>query len=169
LFLKNKFINFFSLSCAIADKILHWKIFERIRLNDGKRLEILACASAAGVSSSLGTAFGGVLFSIEVTCTTYMVRNLPRAFLTANLSLLVLLVFGIFNQIQLFESIDISLNKEISLLEMIIFAMIGFLSGIFGVLFVMVVEFLVSLRNNFLDKSLSSELISFRRLQIIII
>lgn len=34
-------------------------------------------------AATFGTPFGGVLFSIEVTATCYMVRNLPRAFLTA--------------------------------------------------------------------------------------
>ncbi len=44
---------------------------------------MLACACAAGVAATFGTPFGGVLFSVEVTASFYMVRNLPRSFFAA--------------------------------------------------------------------------------------
>lgn len=51
-------------------------------------------ACAAGVSSTFGTAFGATLFSVEFTSFSYAVNNLPRAFLTATCSLLVILTVG---------------------------------------------------------------------------
>ncbi|CAN0480588.1 unnamed protein product, partial [Laminaria digitata] len=55
----------------------------KVRLNNSKRLEILACACAAGVAATFGSVFGGTLFSVEVTATAYMVQTLPPTFFTA--------------------------------------------------------------------------------------
>ena len=41
---------------------------------------MLAAAVAAGVTATFGTPVGGVLFSIEVTTTYYVVSNLWRSF-----------------------------------------------------------------------------------------
>lgn len=42
------------------------------------RWQVLGAACAAGVACTFGSAFGGVLFSVEVTATCYIVHNLPR-------------------------------------------------------------------------------------------
>ncbi|RHY66647.1 hypothetical protein DYB34_012917 [Aphanomyces astaci] len=57
--------------------------FRRVYEDSSKRLEMLSCACAAGVAATFGTPFGGVLFSVEVTSSFYMVRNLPRSFFAA--------------------------------------------------------------------------------------
>jgi H+/Cl- antiporter ClcA len=51
---------------AVSDSLMRLHCFRHCRRNISKRLEILGCASAAGVASTFGTPFGGVLFSIEV-------------------------------------------------------------------------------------------------------
>ena len=127
-------------------------------------MEILACASAAAVTASLGTAFGGVLFSIEVTCTTYMVRNLPRAFLTATLSLFVLLALDVSSEAQLFVTPALIQPSALQNIEILLFVGIGVVCGILGVIFVAIVHFIVSWRNTFLDcETNSSDLLNWRR------
>lgn len=54
-------------------------------------------------AATFGTPFGGVLFSIEVTATCYMVRNLPRAFLTAVCASLVYNMVGLRDAFALFQ------------------------------------------------------------------
>eukprot|EP01031_Cornospumella_fuschlensis_P035196 gene35196-42633_t len=74
---------FVQISGALADQIMQFDIFSHIRKQDAKRLEMIACACASGVGATFGTAFGGVLFSIEFTSSAYLVKTLPKAFLTS--------------------------------------------------------------------------------------
>ena len=46
-------------------------------------LQILAAAVAAGVAATFGAPVGGVLFSIEVTASYYLVSNMWKAFFCA--------------------------------------------------------------------------------------
>ena len=57
---------FVHVAVAVSDSLMRLHCFRHCRRNISKRLEILGCASAAGVASTFGTPFGGVLFSIEV-------------------------------------------------------------------------------------------------------
>ena len=82
------------MTAAVAEQLMLLKSFSNIHQNTSKRLEILECACASGVSSTFGAAYGGVLYSIEVTCTTYMARNLPRAYLSSIVAMLVFLGLG---------------------------------------------------------------------------
>ncbi|RLN62528.1 hypothetical protein BBJ29_002101 [Phytophthora kernoviae] len=74
---------FIMISCGFASVLMNWRPFRRIRDDDTKRLEILACACAAGVAATFGAPFGGVLFGVEVTSHFYLVRTLPRSFFAA--------------------------------------------------------------------------------------
>ena len=47
------------------------------------RRAMLSAAAAIGVVATFGTPIGGVLFSVEVTATYYMVSNLWRCFVGA--------------------------------------------------------------------------------------
>jgi H+/Cl- antiporter ClcA len=82
------------ITSAVAEQLMLLESFNTIHQNTTKRLEILACACASGVSSTFGAAYGGVLYSIEVTCTTYMARNIPRAYLSSIVGMLVFLALG---------------------------------------------------------------------------
>lgn len=84
------------ITSAVAEQLMLLESFNNIHQNTSKRLEILACACASGVSSTFGAAYGGVLYSIEVTCTTYMARNIPRAYLSSIVAMLVFLALGIY-------------------------------------------------------------------------
>ena len=117
-----------------------------IHSNHMKRIEILACACAAGVSATFGSAYGGVLFSIEVTCAAYMVRNLPRAYLCSICCMLVFLGLGVTDQISLFNNTEadvIAPAKSIRgfhIRDILIFSMFGAVFGLVGVVFVTAVQ-----------------------------
>lgn len=144
-------------SAAMADQLMRLPIFRHLRTQDSKRLEMMACACASGVSGSFGTAFGGVLFSIEFTSSAYSVRTLPKALLTSAVAMLVFFFLGASDQLSLFNP-----SKNVSQWmpyahEMIAFVLIGILCALLGVLFVSIVEIITGFRNSFLDKSKYSQ------------
>jgi chloride channel 2 len=65
---------FVHVAVAVAESLMQLQCFRHCRRNVSKRLDVLGCASAAGVAATFGTPFGGVLFSIEVTAHYYLVR-----------------------------------------------------------------------------------------------
>jgi len=148
---------FVHVSSAIADQFMRLSLFKHLRTQDAKRLEVLACACASGVSGSFGTAFGGVLFSIEFTASAYSVRTLPKAFLTSAVAMIVFFLLGVSDQLSLFNA-----NRNVSQWlpyahEMASFVLIGFVCGLLGVLFVYIVEYLTNFRNWLLDKRRHSQ------------
>jgi H+/Cl- antiporter ClcA len=93
-----------------------------------------------------------------------MVRNLPRAFLTATLSLFVLLALGVSSEAQLFLTPTLIPAAPLQSIEIVIFVIMGIICGVIGVLFVLVVQGIVSLRNAFLDNETnSSDVVNIRR------
>jgi chloride channel 2 len=50
---------------------------------------MLSAAVAAGMTSTFGAPFGGLLFSIEVSSTYYIVSNLFKGFFCATFALLI--------------------------------------------------------------------------------
>ena len=93
--------------------------------------------------ATFGTAFGGILFSIELTTASYSVRNLPRAYLSAAIATLVFLNFGQQNQMNLFSNVNYeyrSWDINLTNLEVLICIGIGIVCGLLGVVFVTLVE-----------------------------
>ena len=131
---------FVQISGAIADQLMKLPIFQHIRRQDSKRLEILACACASGVSATFGNAFGGVLFSIEFTASAYMVRTLPKAFLTSVVAMIVFLFLGVSDVMSLFPDENQSIYKLPKVGELVVFYFIGLAGGALGILFVYLVE-----------------------------
>ena len=70
-------------SCVAMALIRLPPLFRRIGQSDHLRNQVLAAGCAAGVASTFGAPVGGVLFSIEVTCTYYSVSHLWKAMFTA--------------------------------------------------------------------------------------
>eukprot|EP01041_Mallomonas_annulata_P007406 gene7406-15125_t len=174
------------MSGAIADLLMKLPAYRHLRRNDSKRLEILAYACAAGVTSTFGTAFSGVLFSIELTCTTYMVSNLPKAFLTTISCMFIFVSLGVIDQISLFK--DVSNNntdtsgsstatptstssstsdifkKDFSMIDLYIFIVFGIICGVLGVMFNAIIGVIVSFRNKYLhDPNTKIEILILRR------
>ena len=64
---------------------------------------MLAASVAAGVTATFGAPIGGVLFSIEVTSTYYMVSNLWKAFFCSVWGILAFKFFAILGSVELFN------------------------------------------------------------------
>lgn len=142
---------FIHISGAIADQLMRLPFFRHIRRQDARRLEILSCAFASGVSATFGNAFGGVLFSIEFTSTVYRVRTLPKAFFTSACAMLVLLFLGVSDKLALFQKRDFVLLALPMWHEVIGFIVFGVFCGLLGVAFVSLVEAISKFRNQLLD------------------
>lgn len=141
------------ITAAIADQVMKLPIFRNVHRQDSRRLEILACACASGVAATFGTSYGSVLFSIELTSSAYLVRTLPKAFLSSVCAMLVFFSLGVSDQLALFNEEIQSKNVSPKWQEIVIFLCIGVISGILGVIFVYIVEFLATIRNRWLDSS----------------
>ena len=84
--------------------------FSSLRGNAMLRRDVFAAACAAGVAATFGAPIGGVLFSIEITSTFYLLEHLTFAFFTATLTLvwtsqLLLLVPGAPLSLSLFTQV----------------------------------------------------------------
>ncbi len=64
---------------------------------------MFASAVAAGTTVTFGAPIGGVLFSIEVASTYYMVSNLWRAFFCATSGILMFRILDLFKTVELFD------------------------------------------------------------------
>jgi H+/Cl- antiporter ClcA len=106
---------------------------------------MIAAAVAAGTTATFGAPLGGVLFSIEVASTYYMVSNLWKAFFCATSSILMFRYLEVYQTIELFDytkfdAIDMDL-------EIFLYALLGILCGIIGALFVHVLTKIIFLRD----------------------
>lgn len=147
---------FVQVSGALADLWMRLPLFHHIQCQDRKRLEIIACACASGVGATFGTSFGGVLFSIEFTSSAYLVRTLPKAFLTSVCAALVIYCLGYSDQLSLFQERLEAESVQPALWELLVFVALGLTTGLLGVLFVQAVEAISSYRNALLDTKLHS-------------
>lgn len=78
------------IACCCAE-VVGWLPFgERWqRRRDERRTEMLTAACAVGVVLTFGAPVGGILFSIEMTTSHYLLANLPRAALTVTVALII--------------------------------------------------------------------------------
>ena len=162
------------IAAGLSDQLMKTKIFEHIRRQDNKRLEILACACAAGVASSFGLAFSSLIFSIEFTSSSYLVKNLPKAFLTSVIGMLTLSFLCSGNHLAVFDNNDDkgtnnSSKDTISIVEICIFMFVGVICSLFGVAFVYLVGAISQFRNKLLDPVVFSPTLIRRRRVILVL
>lgn len=141
---------FVHIAVAIADTLMRQKCFSHLAKNDAKRLEIMACAAAAGVGATFGTPFAAVLFSIEVTSGYFMVRNLPRCFLCAISGSLSMSFLGYDRVFGLFSDLP-KMAKGYQWRDLTCFVALGVICGVLGCVFVWLVKGVVEFRNRFLQ------------------
>jgi chloride channel 2 len=153
---------FIMISCGFASVLMNWRPFRRIRDDDTKRQEMLACACAAGVAATFGSPFGGVLFGVEVTSHFYLVRTLPRSFFAAIVGALFVdfgaanTNYGLFGN----RSMGISADTEAvngsggaTFLDLCVFAIMGVVCGLGGAFFNYSLSILVRARDQFFEAS----------------
>jgi chloride channel 2 len=99
---------------------------------------MLAAAVAAGVTSTFGAPIGGVLFSIEVTSTYYVVGNLWKAFFCAIWCVCSFKTLQNIPAIKFIPETDFDKIEFFGNYEFFSYALLGVISGIIGALFVYV-------------------------------
>eukprot|EP00736_Rhodelphis_marinus_P009089 Rmarinus@m.8380 len=125
------------IACIIASNLCRLPMFLRIRGNGPLRLQILAAAAAAGVSATFGAPMGGVLFSIEVTATYFMVHNLWKAVFAAVTGLLLTQLLRLSEFLVLFD--HTTFDDDGVSLELPLFVLLGAGMGLLSSLFIHIV------------------------------
>ncbi|CAN0322057.1 unnamed protein product, partial [Discosporangium mesarthrocarpum] len=136
------------ITCALAELAMSSPWFLRVRIDTMRRLEILACACAAGVAATFGSTFGGTLFSVEVTATAYMVDTLPMTFLCAVVVAVAFWVSGKMEAFALFSD-NTTQAEGWRAWDLLAWSVLGVLCGLLGALFTAAVDTLVKLRNRY--------------------
>ncbi|PIK48248.1 putative H(+)/Cl(-) exchange transporter 3 [Apostichopus japonicus] len=110
-------------------------LFPKYHLNEAKKREILSAASAAGVSVAFGAPIGGVLFSLEEVSYYFPLKTLWRSFFCALVAASILRwinPFGTDHLVMFYVEYD----TPWSFYELIPFAVLGVLGGLYGAMFI---------------------------------
>lgn len=128
-------------SIALANFLIdHLPSFKDIKHNGTIKRQVFAAACAVGVSSTFSSPIGGLLFSIEVTSTYYLVANYWKGFLCSVCGALVVKViirlrFDPSAAEEPFFDTDLD-GSDFDFQELPLFALIGALMGGLGTLYV---------------------------------
>eukprot|EP00698_Gefionella_okellyi_P006779 TRINITY_DN1627_c0_g2_i1.p1 TRINITY_DN1627_c0_g2~~TRINITY_DN1627_c0_g2_i1.p1 ORF type:complete len:779 (+),score=145.57 TRINITY_DN1627_c0_g2_i1:43-2379(+) len=134
------------LASATARNLCRIKPFRGLWQNEMLRQQVLAAACAAGVSATFGTPVGGVLFSIEVTSTYYLVQNYWKGFFCAVCGALLVHLIGGTSELKLFTT-NFS-PQPYDYLELFAYCLLGVISGLIGALWVETLKYISFLRAN---------------------
>jgi chloride channel 2 len=121
-----------------------FKIFSDIEKNKALKKQMFGVAVAAGIIATFGTTFGGIIFSIELTATYFMVSSLWKCFFCSTITIL---SYWMFHQIYSVPQFAYTDYMQVELdYELIFFALLGILSGILASLFNLILSKMVFLR-----------------------
>ncbi|OQS07414.1 hypothetical protein THRCLA_00559 [Thraustotheca clavata] len=122
---------FVHIMAVVAHNLLQLRVFRKCQEHLFVRLQLLGASSAVAVSSAFGSPIGGVLFSIEVTATYYLVSNYFKAFVSSvTATWMVLCTTRIFGRKILLDEIVLDSEAPINLLTELPLALIlGVLMG----------------------------------------
>lgn len=135
------------IATALASQLSRLPFFAKIQRNEGLKLQLFAAGCAAGVAVTFGAPIGGVIFSIEVTTTYYLIQNLSKGFFCAIVATLFIKLFDAHGLIRFFST-DFQPAPYTSY-ELLAFSLIGITFGLLGVLFNKYVKLLAQLRRNY--------------------
>uniref|UniRef100_G3N4P7 Chloride channel 2c n=1 Tax=Gasterosteus aculeatus aculeatus TaxID=481459 RepID=G3N4P7_GASAC len=147
---ESPFVHIASLCGAMISKFM--SLFGGIEENESRSIEMLAAASAVGVSCCFASPIGGVLFSIEVTATFFAVRNYWRGFFAATISAFIYRMLAVWNgdeeTLTALYKTHFRLDFPSDLQELPAFAVLGIASGFIGALFVYLNRLIVKFIRN---------------------
>ncbi|GAB9464762.1 hypothetical protein Gpo141_00002188 [Globisporangium polare] len=133
-------------SSIIAHRLMkHVGFFHRVYKNDILRRHVYNAACAVGVASTFRAPIGGVLFSIEVTSTVFMLSNYWRAFVAALSGSITRQIVSLLRESELstyHPMFPTSFSpKSFVYTEYLAFAVLGLLMGVTGALYVVLSSF----------------------------
>ena len=124
----------------IAGCIAEMLPYKEMKDNKYIHHHFLAAAVAVGITATFGAPIGGVLFSIEVSTSTYTVTNLWKAFFASTCTILIFKAFLYFGNFYVFDANGsyfynpndmVGINHELAF-----FVFLGIFSGILGSYFI---------------------------------
>ncbi|XP_059815329.1 chloride channel protein-like, partial [Hypanus sabinus] len=133
------FVHIASICAALISKFLCF-LSGTVEKEYSLRADVLTVGCAVGLGCCFGTPLGGVLFSIEVTCTYFAVRNYWRGFLGGTFSAFIFRVLSVWIKdavtiTALFKT-NFRGDYPFDLQELPAFAIVGIVCGFMGAAFV---------------------------------
>jgi len=141
------------ISSIVANNMCKIPVFRYFMEHESARLQLLGAACAVGISSNFGAPIGGVLFSIEVTATYYLVSNYKKGFFSAIWAALIYKLMTSFTKeghyVMAVLEVDTSGRRKFSAVQLLFFVILGIACGLLGAAFVKVNALVVKLRRKF--------------------
>ncbi|RAL58489.1 hypothetical protein DID88_005193 [Monilinia fructigena] len=122
-------------ACCCANVFM--KLFDNINGNEARKREVLSAAAAAGISVAFGSPIGGVLFSLEQLSYYFPDKTMWQSFVCAMTAAVTLQAFDPFRSGKL-VLYQVTYSTGWHGFEMIPYAFLGILGGIYGGLFIKV-------------------------------
>ncbi|PQE21616.1 voltage gated chloride channel protein [Rutstroemia sp. NJR-2017a WRK4] len=120
-------------ACCCANVFM--KLFININGNEARKREVLSAAAAAGISVAFGSPIGGVLFSLEQLSYYFPDKTMWQSFVCAMTAAVTLQAFDPFRSGKL-VLYQVTYSTGWHGFEMVPFAALGVLGGIYGGLFI---------------------------------
>ncbi|KAL5433612.1 hypothetical protein PMIN07_011073 [Paraphaeosphaeria minitans] len=119
-------------ACCSAN--LFMKLFPNVNHNEARRREVLSAAAAAGISVAFGSPIGGVLFSLEQLSYYFPDKTMWQSFVCAMVAAVTLQAFNPFRTGKL-VLYQVTYHSGWHDFELVPFAFLGILGGLYGGLF----------------------------------
>ncbi|XP_036418667.1 chloride channel protein 2-like isoform X2 [Colossoma macropomum] len=114
----------------------------KVKQSESQTVELVISGCAVGLACCFGSPAGGVLYSVEVASTFFMVRNYWKGFFAASISAFVFrflpVCSGSFETITPLFKTWFRQDHPYELMELLSFCVLGILSGLAGALFVFI-------------------------------
>ncbi|KAL5872519.1 chloride channel [Pyricularia oryzae] len=120
-------------ACCCAN--IATKPFKNIRENEARKREVLSAAAASGISVAFGSPIGGVLFSLEQLSYYFPDKTMWQSFVCAMTAAVTLQALDPFRSGKL-VMYQVKYSTGFHAFEMVPFALLGILGGIYGGLFI---------------------------------
>ncbi|KAF2714616.1 chloride channel protein 3 [Pleomassaria siparia CBS 279.74] len=120
-------------ACCSAN--LFMKLFGNVNGNEARKREVLSAAAAAGISVAFGSPIGGVLFSLEQLSYYFPDKTMWQSFVCAMVAAVTLQAFNPFRTGKL-VLYQVTYHSAWHDFELIPFAFLGILGGLYGGLFI---------------------------------
>ncbi|CAZ84054.1 unnamed protein product [Tuber melanosporum] len=120
-------------ACCCANLLM--KLFYALRKNEARKREVLSAASAAGISVAFGSPIGGVLFSLEQLSYYFPDKTMWQSFVCAMVAAVTLQFMNPFRTGKL-VLYQVKYTRGWHDFEMVPFAILGVLGGLYGAFFI---------------------------------
>ncbi|CAI2387408.1 unnamed protein product [Moneuplotes crassus] len=129
------------LAACISNRMSKFHFFKKIGSDNILKRQMLAASVAAGVTATFVAPIGGVLFSIEVTTTYYLVNDMWKAFFCAGCTIIGLKFLSLIHSSVIFEPTNLILLDFDS--QYIAYVILAVICGALGALFISLINNLI--------------------------